>query len=200
VKVELTIKIDIPARLYRICIALVLLYRRIRFGYAFRRIRLTQGKFAIVDAEDYERFNQHKWYATRDGNTFYAGRCSRVGKGKKRLYIKMHRQVIKPPQGLLIDHINRNGLDNRKANLRPVTYAQNMLNREYKFKRKRSRSKYKGVGWHKYTNKWHAQICHNRKRKSIGYFDSELAAARAYDKAAREYHKEFASLNFPENP
>jgi len=213
VKVELTIKIDIPERLYRICIALLLAYRRLRYGYPFRRIRLTQGKFAIVDPEDYQRLNKHKWYAIKAKNTFYAGRNSRVGKTKKRLYIKMHREVLQdklsssanPPRGpgaerrashLVADHINRNGLDNRKANLRPATYAQNILNRKYNFKTKRSPSKYKGVTWHKHTNKWLAQICYNRKRKSIGYFDNEITAAKAYDEAAKKYHKDFASLNF----
>jgi hypothetical protein len=178
-------------------VPLALLYRRIRYGYPFRRIPLTQGKYAIVDPEDYERLNSHKWYAINCKNTFYAGRNSSVPKTKKRLYIKMHNQVINPPKGLILDHINRNGLDNRKANLRPVTCAQNILNRPYVFKRKNSRSKYKGVTWHKAQNKWQVQICYNGKHKTIAYFQNEIDAAKAYDEAAKKYHKDFAVLNFP---
>lgn len=109
----------------------------------------------------------------------------------------MHNEVIRPPKGLINDHINRNGLDNRKANLRPVTRAQNTLNRLYKFKRKDSPSKYKGVTWHKYTKKWQAQICYAGKHKFVGYFNDEIQAAKAYDAAAIKYHKDFAVLNFP---
>jgi len=108
----------------------------------------------------------------------------------------MHNEVIRPPKGLINDHINRNGLDNRKANLRPVTRAQNTLNRLYTFKRKGSPSKYKGVTWHKYTKKWQVQICYAGKHKFVGYFNNEIEAAKAYDKAARKFHGDFAVLNF----
>jgi hypothetical protein len=110
----------------------------------------------------------------------------------------MHREVINPPAHLDVDHINHNGLDNRKANLRPVTQAQNCLNRPYKiYKKKISSSKYKGVTWHKRMKKWTAQICYQGKHKSLGYFDDETDAAKAYDDAAKKHHKEFAVLNFP---
>jgi len=177
-------------------VQLALLYRRLRYGYAFRRIPLTQGKYAIVDPDDFERLNKHKWYAVQCKNTCYAGRNSRPGASQKRLYIKMHRVVLKPPEGFIVDHINRNGLDNRKANLRLATRAQNSLNRPY-IKRPNSPSKYKGVTWHKRNKKWQAQICYNGIHKTIGYFHDEVAAAKAYDKAAKKYHKEFAVLNFP---
>jgi hypothetical protein len=194
----LELRIKIPDWLAGPLIRLALIYRRICYGYPFRRIPLTQGKYAIVDPEDYDRLSKYKWYAARCKNIFYAGRNSRPAKGRKRLYIKMHTAVLKPPRGFIIDHINRNGLDNRKANLRIVTYAQNSLNRPYK-KRPDSPSKYKGVTWHKAQRKWAVQICYNNIHKNVGYFHDEIEAAKAYDKAAKKHHKDFAVLNFP-NP
>ena len=189
-------RINIPDWLDGPLIRLALLYRRLRYGYPFRRIPLTQGKYAIVDPDDYEQLTSHKWYAARCKNTFYAGRHTKTGKDGKRIYIKMHRVVLKPPRGLIIDHINRNGLDNRKANLRIVTYAQNCLNRPY-INRPNSPSKYKGVTWHKAQSKWVVQICYNGMHKNVGYFHDEIEAGKAYDKAAKKHHKEFAVLNFP---
>jgi len=107
----------------------------------------------------------------------------------------MHNLVINIPDGMFCDHINRNGLDNRKANLRPATHTQNVWNRR-KFK-PYSRSKYKGVDDMK---RWRARIRVNGKRIYLGSFKTELDAAHAYDKAARKYHREFASLNFPVSP
>ena len=192
--IKLTFSITIPDRPARLFVALLLLYRRARYGYAFRRIPLTQGKYAIVDPEDFERLNKHKWFAVKSANTFYVGRT--IYAGKKHISIRMHREVIHPPDHLLVDHINHNGLDNRKANLRPATCAQNSYNR--KQFRKRKTSKYTGVSWRKQKKKWTVIIRYNCKNKFIGYFKDEIQAAKAYDKAAKEYHGEFASLNFKE--
>ncbi|MFC1794103.1 HNH endonuclease [Planctomycetota bacterium] len=174
--------------------ALLLLYRRARYGYAFRRIPLTQGKYTIVDQDDFERLNKHKWYAVKSTNTFYARRTRRAG--KKYVFIMMHRDVIHPPENLLVDHINRNGLDNRKSNLRLATCAQNSYNRTY-FRKSKS-SKYTGVSWNKLRKIWIVVIRYNCKNKFLGYFKDEIQAAKAYDKAAKKYHGEFASLNFPD--
>ena len=173
---------------------LLLLYRRARYGYAFRRIPLTQGKYAIVDQDDFERLNKHKWCVVKSKNTFYARRTKRAG--KKYVSIMMHRQILHPPGHLFVDHINHNGLDNRKANLRFATCAQNNYNRKHL--RKNQSSKYTGVSWRKQAKKWIVLISYNGKKKFIGSFEDEIQAAKAYDKAAKKYHGEFASLNFPE--
>jgi len=108
--IKVVLSFTIPDWLARPLVALALLYRGIRYGYAFRRIRLTQGKYAIVDPEDYERLNKYKWHVNKGTNTYYACRNFRIG--KKRIGIKMHREIINLPNHLDVDHINRNGLDN----------------------------------------------------------------------------------------
>ena len=106
----------------------------------------------------------------------------------------MHREVIHIPAGMVCDHINRNGLDNRKANLRAATVSQNLCNRPKRTTR--TRSKYKGLEWDRIQRKWKARIQLNGRKIYLGSFASEIAAARAYDAAAKKYHRNFASLNF----
>ena len=166
----------------------LLLYRRIRYGYAFRRIALAQGKYAIVDPEDYERLSKYKWRVCFSRYTYYAQRAVRVG--KKWTSVMMHREIIKVGDDMVVDHINHNGLDNRKANLRAATIAQNAWNR------RRSKSRFMGMRWDKQMRRWQVVVSHQGKREHIGYFDDKIKAARAYDRAARKYHGEFAVLNF----
>jgi len=156
---------------------------------ATKIIPLTQGKFAIVDAEDYNWISRHKWCAAKDRGTFYAHR------GSNGRLISMHRAIMRAPKGLMCDHRNHNGLDNRKSNLRLCTSAQNQYNKSPK---KDCSSRYKGVILRRDCKRWRGQIGFNRKRIHLGDFADEIKTALAYDDKAIELFGEFACLNFPE--
>jgi len=157
-------------------------------------IPLTHGKFAIVDAGDYDRLSKYKWYSNQDGNNFYAYTFLTKGNKKKRVF--MHRLITNAPKGLFIDHIDGNGLNNRRCNLRLCTPAQNAQNSR---PRCNGSSKYKGVFWNKTNKKWTATIHKGENRRYLGGFDDEIEAALAYDRKAAELFGEFAYLNFPGN-
>ena len=173
----------------------VLLYRRAWYGYAFRRIRMAQPRYAKVDPADYKRLRKHKFIARKGSNSFYAQMLEpNVITAKKMLH--MHQIILEVPEGMVVDHINNDGMDNRSANLRAATKAQNSYNRK-KISRPCS-SKYKGVCWHKKSLKWQAEVMFEKKSIFLGYFKNEIDAAKAYDEAAKKYHGQFACLNFPE--
>lgn len=172
------------------------MYRRIRYGYGFRRIRLTQGKYAIVDSDDYWELSKYSWYAHKAENSCYACRRVHGGKGKKTERMWMHRAVISVPAGLMCDHINHDGLDNRKANLRAATAAQNRINS--RTARIKKSSKHRGVCWRAEQKKWFAYVYVGGRAVFTKYFDDATAAARARDRAAKKYHGQFAELNFPD--
>jgi len=188
------VKIYLPEFIFRLRVWIVLRYRKRHYGYAFRRIALTQGKFAIVDPEDYERLAGYKWFAARFERGFYALRTGKDSKGRQR-NVRMHRVILGEPKGKIIDHINHNGLDNRRANLRVVTRQQNTWNKRKQ--RGNCSSQYKGVTLFKRVGKWQARIICNGKSIFIGYFDDQIAAARAYDAKAAELYGDYAALNFP---
>jgi len=154
-----------------------------------RLIPLSYGKWAIVDAADYGRLSSYKWCAVKEKRNWYA---KTLDKDCNRL--ALHRLIMDAPKGLVVDHIDHNCLNNRRSNLRLCTQKQNNCNT---LPRKGCSSKYKGVSFNKARKRFIAYIQHNKKRYFLGYFDDEIDAAKAYDKAAKKFFGEFAYLNFP---
>jgi len=153
-----------------------------------KQIPLTQGKFAIVDDEDFEFLSQWKWHITTNG---YAVRRQKIG--EKIANIWMHRVIAKTPDGLVTDHIDCDKLNNQKANLRCCSKQGNAVNSS-KYNKPCS-SRYKGVSKMKGRNKWEAYICVDGKKSNIGYFLSEEDAAQAYNSFAIKEYGSFAQLN-----
>jgi hypothetical protein len=195
-KVDISFSLRIPTILVRVGVWIVLVYRRVRYGYTFRRIKLTRGKYAIVDVEDFEWLNQYKWQCTHCGYAKRAVyRAGGDGGGRRQREVYMHKMVCPAPDGMIVDHVNRKSLDNRKANLRAATQKQNVWNR--KFTRKAGRTRYNGIRWDKNREKWQVRLTIDGRRESFGYYADEVEAAKAYDAVAKKYRGEFAFLNFP---
>lgn len=162
-----------------------------------KKIPLTKGKFAIVDDEDFEWLSQWKWsYKKNQCGQEYARRSSKRDAYGKVSTILMHRVILDAPDGMLVDHINHDGLNNTRKNIRICNRRQNSMNME---KSVGYSSKFKGVAWHKNNKRWVASIRINYFRKHLGSFSREEDAAEAYDSAAIKHFKEFACINFPEN-
>jgi hypothetical protein len=166
-----------------------------------KEIKLTKDKFALVDDEDFEYLNQFRWSVSKGSKkVLYANRGVWDKVRRKVKNWKMHRVILclTDPK-VLVDHIDHNGLNNQRSNLREVTVAQNNKNRR---SCKNSTSKYTGVSIaerkgssgtiHKY---WVATIGSNNKTIYLGTFKNEKEAAIAYNKGAIMYHGEFANLN-----
>lgn len=145
---------------------------------------------ALVDDQDYEYLNQWRWCAHKDHNTYYATRAIR--NGKKTTSIIMHRIILDVPAGMEVDHIDHNGLNNQRSNIRIATHQQNMANL-----RPWGKSKYLGVSFcnsrgYVYIK---ATVYFNGKNKCLGSFSTEEDAARAYNEFVIKHRGEYANLN-----
>ena len=149
-----------------------------------KEIKLSRGKFALVDDEDFEQLNKFKWFANKTNNNYYAARKS---KGRQ---IYMHREIINSNK--LIDHIDGDTLNNCRANLRECTIAENIRNQKI---RSTNTSGFKGVSFYKNRNKYAARIMYNYNARFIGLFFTAEGAARAYNQRAKELFGEYALLN-----
>lgn len=156
-----------------------------------KKISVGKDKFALVDNE-FGYFSQWKWsLATNNHINYYAKR--RIVKAGILEVVLMHRLIMNAPKYLFVDHINGDGLDNRKVNLRLCYHWENIANQRM---HKNNTSGYKGVHWSKEKNKWKSEIKVNYKNIHLGYFDDKIEAARTYDKASKIYHGEYGRTNF----
>jgi hypothetical protein len=188
------LNIRIPEWLDKICVSPLMAYRKLKYGYTFRKIYLGEGEYTIVDPQDYYTYGQFNWNLLGTGRHKYAVRNVKTGPNQTKM-VYLHREIMKPEEGKVVDHINGGGLDNRRANLRQATHAENMQNRRKMSKKTTSR--FIGVHLEKESGTPIVEISHQGKLIYIGRFKNEIDAARAYDRAALKYHGEFAKLNFP---
>lgn len=154
-----------------------------------KQVPLSQGKFALVDDEDFDRVMKFKWSYANNGRNAYATRHE--GKGKNRRTCFMHRFIL-PHDLPNTDHIDHDTLNNQKSNLRPCTPVQNGQNRKIQ----KHSSKFKGVHFYKMDGNWQININVNKKRVHLGYCKYEEEAAHRYDAAAIFFFGPFAKTNF----
>ena len=155
-----------------------------------KTLELTKGKIALIDDDDYACALQYQWYATLRKCVWYAYRMVCVD--DKQAMIFLHRFLMEPPAGMQVDHIDGDGLNCTRANMRLCTLAENTRNRRRPVT---NTSGYKGVSWHKLRGKWRAEIGVDCRNKHLGLFESKDDAALAYNNAALEHYGEFARLN-----
>jgi hypothetical protein len=153
-------------------------------------VPLTKGAVALIDERDTERVLARKWYCREVEGLRYA-----VTKNYPGPRLQMHRFILNAQPGECVDHINHNGLDNRRSNIRICTFAQNLWNQR---PQQDSTSPFRGVHLCKITGRWRATIRVNGKRQHLGYYDSPGIAAMVYDEMAKRLYGEFACLNLPE--
>ena len=153
-----------------------------------KEIQLTKGCVALVDDEDYDFISQWKWCVS---NAVYAvRRGSKIDGDLRGTIILMHRVIMHTPEGMSVDHIDGNSLNNCRSNLRNSTHSQNMFNKKL---RSDSSSGIKGV--QKHGNKWRVHIGYNGLRVRVGSYNSIDEAVAAYNQAALKYHGEYARLS-----
>lgn len=155
-----------------------------------KKISLTQGAFAVIDNADYDKVKGYTWQLSKNQHRRYATSSVHTPMGKRK--ILMHHLILGVTNAVEIDHKDRDGLNNRRNNLRVATRAQNQANRPQK---QNTTSKYRGVTLDR--GRWRVRI--SKKKKYLGSFDSEIQAAIAYDVAAKIKYGEFAQLNLCRN-
>ena len=157
------------------------------------RVALTGGLWTLIDAEDIDRVRCHTWsvFEGRNGIIYAQTMLPRIGGRKSAVYL--HRFILDAPSGMVVDHANHDGLDNRRCNLRLATEAQNSANRRSS---RWENGHYKGA--YRVKHGWRAVIQFHGKSIYIGTYSEEVEAARAYDEVARQLFGEFALLNFPD--
>lgn len=153
-------------------------------------IPLTQGMSAQVDAADAALVSGFKWQAAHHNGRWYTQAAVPGRRGP----ISMHRLLMGPGKGLMVDHVNGDGLDNRRSNMRVCTHTENMWNQRVQ-QTERKISRFKGVTWKARGKPWGAAIQQNGARLFIGSYRTEEEAARAYDAAAKVFHGRFACTN-----
>ena len=160
--------------------------RAIRIVGDLAFVELNRGLEAVIDAADVPLVSGFTWYAHKNRNVVYVVRADRSG--PKQRTVSMHRTIAGEPAGLDVDHIDGDGLNNRRSNLRLATKSQNTQNQRIN---RRNTSGFKGVSFHKSSGTWRAAIRMNRKRKHLGCFRTPEAAHAAYSAASAEYHGQF---------
>lgn len=160
--------------------------------FYMKEIKLTRGQVAIVDDEDFEWLNQWKWHTQKGRHTFYAARHDWKN-GEYVAYVYMHRAILGlRSKNIHADHIDHNGLNNQRSNLRKCTNRQNRFNMVHRIG---GTSKYRGVDFFNVAKLWRARINKDKKVYDLGYFKLEVEAAKEYNKKAIELYGEFANLN-----
>jgi hypothetical protein len=154
-------------------------------------IFLTRGYATKVSNSDYAELNRHSWYALSSGDRVYAARET-FPRGKRKT-ILMQQAILGAPEAQLVDHKNRDSLDNQRKNLRFATRSQNMTNTA---RRCDNKSGFKGVSWNPLRLLWRVDIKALGRHIFLGHFKSLHRAARCYDQNARKYFGEFANPNF----
>lgn len=161
-----------------------------------KSIELSQGRFAQVDDCDFELFNRFSWFLSvpgRSPNLAYAVRKIRLPSGGYSKVL-LHREIMGNPIGQEVDHIDHDGLNNQRTNLRLASPSQNQANSRHHADAYHSR--YKGVTKHKKTGLWQVSCQKDKKRHYLCGFADEDTAGRAYDQLAYRLHGDFSNPNF----